>query len=155
MNIEASNKERLDALELELRKMEQVDCPLLHVFTPGLYTRQIFMPAGTLIVSKEHRLKHPFIISKGTAYVKNKSDEWEKLEAPYIGTTEPGTRRVLLITESCIWSTFHVSDLVKGNENELPEDEQLNLVEAIENVIIQKSDNPLLAPLKKEVISQY
>lgn len=141
--MEISNKERLDELELELRKHKQVDCPLINRFTPGLYIREIYMPANTLIVSKIHKTTHPFIVSKGIVEVKINDGEWERIEAPYSGTTLPGTRRVLFIVEDCIWTTIHNNDSETQDLDEL------------EEMIIEKNDNPLLAPFKKELISQY
>ena len=141
MEIQKSNKERLDELELELRQMDQVNCPLIHRFTPGLYIREIFMPAGSLIVSKIHKTCHPFIVSKGVVHVKINDGEWKRIEAPYSDTTQPGTRRVLYVEEDTIWTTIH------RNENDTRD------LEELEDIIIEKNDNPLLYPLKKEVIS--
>ena len=121
--------------------MEQVNCPLIHRFTPGLYIREIFMPAGSLIVSKIHKTCHPFIVSKGVVHVKINDGEWKRIEAPYSDTTQPGTRRVLYVEEDTIWTTIH------RNENDTRD------LEELEDIIIEKNDNPLLYPLKKEVIS--
>jgi hypothetical protein len=88
----------------------QIDPPVTHIFTPGLYTRQIFMPAGSLIISKIHKHRHPYVISKGRCSVFTYADGWVTLEAPHTGITEPGTQRVLLIHEDTIWTTFHVTD---------------------------------------------
>lgn len=150
MPIALSNKERLDELELELRQHEQADCPLMHVFTPGLYTRQIFMPANTLIVSKKHNTCHPFIVSKGVVHVKVNKDEWQTIEAPYMGVTMPGTRRVLLIEEDTVWTTLHALPMIQGHENGFSEEDQLKVLDAIEEMIIEKSDHPLLQPLKNK-----
>ena len=56
----------------------------------------------------------------------------EYLQAPYIGVTQPGTRRVLYIWEDSIWATSHPNP---DNEN----------LEQIEERIIEKHDNPLLS----------
>ena len=50
------------------------------------------------------------------------------VKAPYIGITEPNTRRVLYILEDSIWATSHPNP---DNEN----------VEQIEDRIIEKHDN--------------
>jgi hypothetical protein len=124
-----------DELELMLGQLPQVECPLIHIFTPGLYTRQIFMPADSLIISKIHKFEHPFVVSKGIVWVRVNDDEWERIEAPYTGITHPGTRRRLYTETDCIWTTFHVAD-------EQPEDNSeeaiLAAVERIEDRIIEK-----------------
>ena len=45
------------------------DCPLVHRFTEGLYVREIFMPAGSLITSKIHKTQHQYFILKGAVSV--------------------------------------------------------------------------------------
>jgi hypothetical protein len=129
--------DRLDKLEVQLSQQPQIDCPLLHYFTPGLYIREIFMPTGALIISKIHNTEHPFVISKGSAYVKVNDWHWELLEAPYTGITYPGTRRVLYIEEDCVWTTFHPTDITPVDRS----DEAIQqAVDAIEDVIIEKND---------------
>lgn len=84
-----------------------VELPLKHRFTPGLYVREIFMPAGTIVVSRIHKTQHPFVISKGECEVWSPGVGWTPLKAPHTGITLPGTQRLLLIHEDTIWTTFH------------------------------------------------
>jgi hypothetical protein len=37
----------------------------------------------------------------------SENDGLQMIEAPFTGITKPGTRRVLLIVEDTIWTTFH------------------------------------------------
>ena len=74
------------------------------------------------------------------------------IEAPYTGITKPGTRRVLQIIESTIWTTFHKTDLVKGGENELSEEDKIKLAGEIEDVIIEKHE-PQLTTRKEGILS--
>jgi len=106
-----STSEKFDCFEAHLSQYDQVKMPLRHFFTPGLYTRQIFMPAGTLLTSKIHLTEHPFVISMGRVSVWSGIDgePKEELCAPYIGITKPNTRRILFIHEDTIWTTFHVA----------------------------------------------
>lgn len=81
-----------------------------HIFTPGLYTREIFIPAGTLLTSKIHATQHPFVISKGDVSVWTEATGTVRLKAPHTGITVPGTRRVIFTHEDTIWTTFHVGE---------------------------------------------
>lgn len=129
-----------DAVETELkRRGEPVECPLRHRFTPGLYIREIFMPAGALVTSKIHRTEHPYTISQGRVSVLTERDGWVELRAPYTGITLPGTRRVLYIHEDTVWTTYHPT-----NETDLG---------VIENILIEphgehlaKLEHPLPQP---------
>ena len=136
------NAERLDELEaVMLENFPIINCPLVHRFTEGLYVREIFMPAGSLITSKIHKTQHQFFILKGAVSVWTNEEEEVYLEAPYIGTTEPGTRRLLYIWEDCIWATSHPN----------PDNET---VEQIEERIIEKYDNPLLPEELKQKLKE-
>lgn len=98
-------------LRNELANQPQIDCPLIHRFTDnGLYTREIFMPAGTFIISKIHKTEHPYVILTGKVKVWIEGEGVQVLSAPCVGITKPGTRRVLEIVEDCRWLTFHPSN---------------------------------------------
>lgn len=127
------NDERVDELEVYMAENYQIiDCPLVHRFTPGMYIREIFMPAGSLITSKIHKTEHPFTVSKGKVAVSIDGKDWEEFEAPYTGITKPGTRRILYIIEDCIWTTYHVNS------------DNCEDLEEIENKLIEKRENTLL-----------
>lgn len=91
------------------RHTEDSPCGTKHTFTPGLYTREIFMPAGSLIVSRIHMFEHPFVISQGKVSVYD-GKEVVTLTAPFQGVTSPGTKRLLYVHEDTTWTTFHVTD---------------------------------------------
>lgn len=124
----------IDALEVALlEKYTKVDCPLAHTFMPGMYMREIFMPAGSKITSRIHRYRHPFFVLSGKVNVwQDDGKGWRLIEAPYCGITEPGTRRVLDVIEDCNWITIH------GNPNDTED------LEEIEDRIIEPHTNHLL-----------
>lgn len=103
-------QKQVDVLLNGMSKLPQVDCPLIHRFTPGMYTREIFMPKGTLIVSKIHKTEHPYVITKGVVSVWIEGVGVQLFKAPYVGVTKPGTRRILFIHENCSWMTFHATN---------------------------------------------
>lgn len=121
--------DKLDLLEREMVKFPWVVMPVTHRFTPGLYIREIFMPAGTILTSKIHKTEHPFVISAGRLEVLTENDGWVPMQAPFTGITKPGTRRVLKIFEDTIWTTFHPTDETD--------------VEKIEAAIIERHDDHL------------
>jgi len=100
---------KVSALVAHLRTLDQCDMPLVHRFTPGLYSREISMPAGALVVSYVHKTEHQFVILEGSLTVWDENGGTQKLSAPHVGITKPGTRRVLYIHEDCVWATFHPS----------------------------------------------
>lgn len=84
-------------------------CPLKHTFVDGAYIREIFMPAGLVLTSKIHKIKHPYFVMKGKCEVIT-DEGLHLIEAPYHGITEPGTKRILKILEDTIWITVHSTD---------------------------------------------
>jgi hypothetical protein len=139
---EKTTNEKIDELESTMvENFPLVDCPLIHRFTEGLYTREIFMPAGSLITSKIHKTQHQYCVLKGAVSVWIDEGEEQYIEAPYVGITEPGTRRVLYVWEDCIWITSHPNP---NNEN----------LEQIEERIIEKHDNPLLSDSIKDKLKE-
>ena len=104
--------------------------PLTHRFTPGMYVREIFMPAGAILTSKIHKTEHPFVVSAGRVKVLVENGEWMEIVAPYTGITKAGTRRLLVVLEDTVWTTFHVTEETD--------------VERIERAILEPHHNPLL-----------
>jgi hypothetical protein len=116
---------------------EPVDLPLNHMFTKatpgacgGMYTREIFMPAGAWVVSHIHRTAHPFVVLSGIALVWTREKGVETLTGGHLGFTAPGTQRILYIVEDTVWATFHATDLQE--------------VKAIEGVLLEPHKNPYL-----------
>lgn len=128
----AAQPSRVDELEAVIRASGGViELPLNHIFTPGLYVREVMLPKGSISISKIHKTTHPFVISHGSVSVWTKDGGIVQLSAPHTGITTPGTQRVIYAHEDTIWSTFHPT-----NETDL---------EKIEADIIQPHTNPLLA----------
>ena len=114
----AKNCAELNELEAEMRRIGPcAEPPLEHRFTPGLYSRTIFMPKGLICTSKIHRTEHQFVVSKGVLKVWM-GGGWQLIKAPYIGITKPGARRALMILEDTIWTTFHPTTLTDLDEIE-------------------------------------
>jgi hypothetical protein len=136
MSFEAA-EHLVDSLEEAIKTsgLPLSEFPLVHRFTPGLYIREIFMPAGSLLTSKIHNTEHPFVISRGVVSVWSKETGAVTLRAPYTGITTPGTRRVLFVHEDTVWTTFHVGEettveefekrIIEPRNTTLPDKEEL------------------------------
>ena len=131
--VSKSANDAIDSLELALlSKFKEQECPLNHSFFDGIYVRECVLFAGMIVTSKIHLKKHPYVVLKGKAEVWIENVGWHLIEAPYFGTTQAGTRRVLRIIEDIHWITFHSN----------PDDtEDLDL---IESRIIEPHQNDLL-----------
>ena len=120
----------LDRVEAAMARLPQVDLPVEHAFTPGLYRRTIRIPAGTMLTSVRHKTRHPFVITRGRIRVGSEAEGWVEYVAPHHGITEAGTRRILHALEDTEWTTYHPTDKTT--------------VEEVAAEVIDPHPNPLL-----------
>ena len=113
---------RVDVLQHALASFPPVECPVVHRFTPGLYSREMLMPAGSCVVGCIHKTEHQFAVLSGLAYVWN-GESVELVGHGFVGVTKPGARRVALVVEDFRWVTFHptTKTSMKDLEDELVE----------------------------------
>ena len=91
--------------------------PLKHSFADGCYIREIFNPAGLLLVTKIHKKKHPFFLMSGEMSILTENGI-ERVKAPHHGITYPGTKRIIYTHTDCIFITVHVTDSTNIQEIE-------------------------------------
>lgn len=143
-------KEGIDTLEkFILDELEPALEELQHVHTPGLYGRRWSAKAGTIWVTKTHKVEHQFVILEGLASVWVDGKEIV-YEAGYNGITKPGTRRILYLHEDTVWMTFH------PNPDNINEDEFVELVtEKHDNSLLTEEDEKLLLEVRSKIEKQY
>lgn len=130
----------LDQIELEIYRLSltiAAEAPVTHTFTKDMYSREIFMPKGAILTSKIHKTQHQYVVLSGMVAVFTEKEGVVKLRAPYVGVTEPGTRRLLYALEDTRWITFHPTRLIK--------------VKDIERQIIQPRENKYIEHAKREI----
>jgi len=105
--------ERIDDLEQVMLSVPEalIDLPLTHRFTPGLYTREIYLPAGTLVTSKVHRTEHQYVVLSGrlSIFIPEMGGDIQHVEGPFVGTTHVGTRRVVYVHTDTRFLTIHAN----------------------------------------------
>ena len=84
--------------------------PLKHSFADGCYIREIFNPKGELLVTKIHKVAHPFFLMKGDMTILME-DGIKRIKAPHYGITPAGTKRIIYCHEECIFVTVHATKL--------------------------------------------
>ena len=101
--------ERLADIVDQLRQCKDriVEVPVKHRFTPGMYVREVMVPAGTGVITHVHKTEHPFVVSSGKILVWTPGHGAVTITAPYTGITKPGTIRVAVALEDTVWTTFH------------------------------------------------
>lgn len=113
VNIMNDSQDQIDAfnkLEAELMTYPQGDCPITNRFTKGLYAREMFIPKDTLLTGALHKTQHIFVISKGDISTWFPGGKVTRVQAPFTGITEPGSRRLGYAHEDTVWTTFHATE---------------------------------------------
>ena len=111
------------ALEETMKNMAGYDpegkelCKITHHFAPGVYAREMWMPAGCLITGKIHLTEHLNILSQGAVSVSN-SDESIFMQAPHTFVSPVGTKRAIYAHEDSTWTTIHVTELTDPDKIE-------------------------------------
>jgi len=80
--------------------------PIKHTFTDKQYIREIFNPAGEMLVTKIHTVEHPFFLLRGEMSILTEEGE-TYISAPYYGVTPVGTKRIIYAHTDCTFVTVH------------------------------------------------
>ena len=118
-------REKVWQLEALMKKYEQLDLPVKHYFSKGVYARELFIPKDTILTGHIHKYEQLNILSKGDISVLTEEGV-KRVQAPFAIVSPPGTKRIAYAHEDCVWTTIHGTDLKD--------------VEEIEKVFICKSD---------------
>ena len=81
--------------------------PLVHRFAPGIYLREIFLKAGSLVSGKIHREAHPVFLMQGAIQVFTEASGLTELHAPLVFIAPAGVKRAALVLEDTVWCTVH------------------------------------------------
>lgn len=105
-------KESIAAVVDVLKQCEQPAMPVTHRFSPGIYCREIFMPAlpggGTLVVGHIHKTRHQNIVLTGKAIV-TIGEERLEITAPFVFESDAGAQKLLHVVEDMRWITIHAN----------------------------------------------
>jgi hypothetical protein len=123
--------------------------PLKHYFEGGLYTRELFMPQGMMLVSMIHRQQHPSFLVKGKLSYLNDEGQVETIEAPHTVFTQVGTQRVFYVHKDSVWICVYKTNKtnVEDAEKEIYADSFMELPQEIINKalkICQESQQELV-----------
>lgn len=98
----------IEKLESEMLSMPQADCPVAHIFGPGVYIRQVSMKAGTFAVGHKQKFEHLNVILSGAVAVVTENGVRE-MRAPLVYVGKPG-RKVGYVLEDCVWLNVYATN---------------------------------------------
>jgi hypothetical protein len=100
-----SMRDKVNLIEDEMRKCEQREIPIRHYFSPGIYAREITIPADTLLTGRVHKYAQLNILSGGEISVLTE-DGIVRVKAPFTVVSPPGTKRIAYAHTECTWTTI-------------------------------------------------
>ena len=113
---------RDDILRLEeaIKQLpDQLDGDLLtkHHFAPGVYVRELLIPAGTVLTGKIHRHEIMNVLVSGEISVTT-DNGIEVLEGPMIFNSKAGTKKAAYAITDVLWLNVHPTELTELEEIE-------------------------------------
>ena len=128
-------RQKVDVLQAEISKHPQYEPPTEHIFHGGMYCRQVWRPAGCLIVGKVHKKEHFYMIVSGTVSITT-DDGVQTITGPMLLCSKPGTKRAVYAETDALCMTFHRvnSQTVESAEAELVEDDPNSMFAVGNNV---------------------
>ena len=109
----APTLEQIKQLQASMTGLPQAQLYTTHHFADGMYARELFRPADTLIVGKVHKREHFYIVLSGEVTIVGDGYR-ERVKAPRIFVSKPGTKRAVYAHEDSICMTVH-----RTNETDL------------------------------------
>jgi hypothetical protein len=96
------------SVERWLKTMRGIEIDPEHVFSGGVYIRQITVPAGSLIIGKRHRHETCNMLLSGemSLYVGGGRPP-ERISGPLIFTSKPGVKKMAYCHTDVIFSNIH------------------------------------------------
>lgn len=103
--VSATMRQKVEALEQILLGTPQVDCPVRHYFAPGVFAREMTIPAGTIVTGAVHKTENLAILSAGA--LRMVTDEGTaEVRAPHTMKVMPGTKNCVVALETSVFTNF-------------------------------------------------
>lgn len=105
----ASLRERVERFAETIIHDEQVECPVRHYFAPGLFAREMSIPAGpagTSVVGAVHKADSLIVLSKGRLIMATDDGPLE-ISAPHTRHCKAGSKNAVHVLEDCVWTNFY------------------------------------------------
>lgn len=105
---QAPMRSLVERLESTLESSPQVECPLEHRFAPGVYMREMLVPAGVVATGAVHKTEHLTIV---VGHCLLTTDEGVQEFSGYSSfVSKPGTKRAIYAIQDTVVTTVHPTE---------------------------------------------
>ena len=102
-------REELKALERAIVQLPPADTRETHHFADGIYGREMFIPAGTVLTGKVHRFSTLNVLIEGEITVTT-PEGMRRLKAPAIFVSPPGGKKAGFAHTDVRWLNVHPTE---------------------------------------------
>ena len=90
-------------------QLPQAECPVMHYFGPGIYVREVTLPAGTIAIGHSQRFEQLNIVLTGKVAMINEVGDIKEIVAPFIFVGPPG-RKFGFVVEDTVWLNVYATE---------------------------------------------
>lgn len=105
---EPSMRERVEHLEGLVQQVPQVECPVRHHFAPGVYVREMTIPAGAVATGAVHKTEHLSMVV-GHCWLTT-DDGVIEVRGLHTFVSKPGAKRALHAVADTVMTTIHPTE---------------------------------------------
>ena len=138
-----------EAVEELMLQFPQADCPVRHIFGPGVYIRELTMFADTYAIGHHQNFEHMNVMIKGKVRMYNPDGTTTVLTAPQTFVGKPG-RKVGYVIEDTVWQNIYAD-----TEQDVDKLEAKYLTKSEFNLEVQSEVQKLLGNVRQEDRDDY
>lgn len=101
-------RQAIVGLEERMFELPQVQIPVEHLFSEGLYSRRMFVPKGVMWTGKIHKKGHICILLSGDMTIIS-AEQSQRYTAPAVFQSYPGVKRAGYAHEDSVFMTVHAT----------------------------------------------
>lgn len=106
--VQMTMRERVERLERIYEQYPQVVCPVRHHFAPGVYAREMTIPAGVHAVGAVHKTEHLSILVGHCLLTTD--DGAKEFDGHNTFVSRPGAKRAIVAIGDVVMTTIHPTD---------------------------------------------
>lgn len=98
----------VERIESAMLALPQAECPVCHHFGPGIYVREVNLPAGITAIGHAQRFPHLNVMLRGRVLMYRDDGSTVELAAPQLFVGPPG-RKIGYVLEDVVWLNVYAT----------------------------------------------
>lgn len=98
-------RQKVERMEQAMLACPQIDCPVRHYFAPGVFAREMTIPAGTIVTGAVHKTENLVVLSAGVLQMVTEEGP-VVIQAPHTMKVMPGAKNCVLALETAVFTNF-------------------------------------------------